>query len=119
MDFQNSNGVPIAGIKTHHLVKGKTSLADLHLSTANKLPQFLITLNGPPAALKSVTVKVEWAGKYNDACVKGKTKVLGAGPPGPPIHVGGHVKSKNGHVTWKKPLYGRALADHRLHGHRL
>ena len=104
VDFQNSNGVPIAGIATHHLVKGKTSLADLHLTTANKLPQFVITLTGAPANLKSITVRVEWAGKYNDACVKGATKVLGAGPPGPPIHVGGHVKSKNGHVTWHKPL---------------
>ena len=34
MDFQNSNGVPIAGVSTHHLVKGKTSLADLHCSVA-------------------------------------------------------------------------------------
>ncbi len=105
VEFDNNNGVPIAGIATHHLVKGKTSLADLHLSTANKLPQFLITLTGAPQDLKSVTVKVEWKGKYSDSCVKGKTKVLGAGPPGPPIHVGGHVKSKNGHVTWKKPTY--------------
>ncbi len=104
VDFQNSNGVPIAGITTHHLVNGKTSLADLHLSAANKLPQFVITMTGPPVGLKSITVKVEWAGKYNQACVKGATKVLGAGPPGPPIHVGGHVKSVNGHVTWKKPL---------------
>ena len=104
VEFDNSNGVPIAGIATHHLVKGKTSLADLHLSAANKLPQFLITLTGAPSNLKSITVKVEWAGKYSDACVKGATKVLGAGPPGPPIHVGGHVKSKNGHVTWHKPL---------------
>ncbi len=103
VDFQNSNGVPIAGIQTHHLVKGTTSLTDLHLSTNNKLPQFVITLTGAPTNLQSITVKVEWAGKYSPACV-GKGKVLGAGPPGPPIDVGGHVKSTSGHVTWKKPL---------------
>ena len=103
VDFQNSNGVPIAGIATHHLVKGKTSLKDLHLSTNDKLPQFLITLNGTAPGLKSITVKVEWAGKYDPVCVKGATKVLGAGPPGPPRNVGGHVQSKTGHVTWKRP----------------
>jgi len=103
VDFQNSNGVPIAGIATHHLVKGKTSLADLHLSTNDKLPQFLITLTGASATLKSITVKVEWTGTYSPVCVKGATKVLGAGPPGPPINVGGHVKPTSGHVTWKRP----------------
>jgi hypothetical protein len=103
VDFQNSNGVPIAGIPTHNLVKGKTSLADLHLSTDDKLPQFLITLTGASSTLKSITVKVEWAGKYSPACVSAKSKVVGAGPPGPPIHVGGHVRSVTGHVTWKKP----------------
>ena len=103
VDFENGNGVPIAGIATHHLVKGTTSLTDLHLSSSQKLPQFVITLNGAPKTLTSVTVKVEWAGKYNEACVKGATKVIGAGPPGPPIHVGGHVVSVHGHVTWKKP----------------
>jgi hypothetical protein len=104
VDFQNGNGVPIAGVSTHHLVKGTTSLADLHLTTADKLPQFVITMKGAPAGLKSITVRVEWSGKYDPSCVAGKTKVKGAGPPGPPIHVGGHVQSVNGHVTWKKPL---------------
>ena len=103
VDFQNSNGVPIAGIATHHLVKGKTSLADLHLSTNNKLPQFLITLTGTAPGLKSITVKVEWSGKYSPACVSAKNKVLGAGPPGPPVNVGGHVKPASGHVTWNRP----------------
>jgi hypothetical protein len=105
VDFENSNGVPIAGIAQHHLVKGKTSLADLHLSAANKLPQFLITMVGAPANLKSITVKVQWAGTYNEKCVKGATKVLGAGPPGPPTHVGGHVMGVTGHVTWKAPAH--------------
>jgi hypothetical protein len=104
VDFQNANGVPIAGIPTHHLVKGKTSLTDLHLSTNEKLPQFVITLTGAPTNLKSITVKVEWAGKYSPTCVHKGTKVLGAGPPGPPIDVGGHVKPTSGHVTWHKPL---------------
>jgi len=109
VDFENSNGVPIAGIATHHLVNGKTSLKDLNLSASNKLPQFLITIVGAPAGLKSITVKVEWAGKYSEKCVKGVTKVLGAGPPGPPINVGGHVQSVTGHVTWKRPKsYGHS-----------
>jgi hypothetical protein len=103
VDFENSNGVPIAGIKTHKLVKGKTSLKDLNLSSTNKLPQFLLTMTGPPAGLKSITVKVEWAGSYSSKCVLGAAKVLGAGPPGPPIDVGGHVTSTTAHVTWKKP----------------
>jgi Fibronectin type III domain len=105
VDFQNSNGVPIAGVSTHHLVKGKTSLTDLHLSTNNKLPQFLITLTGASASLKSITVKVVWTGKYSPKCVAGAAKVLGAGPPSPPIDVGGHVVSRSGHVTWKRPLH--------------
>lgn len=103
VDFENSNGVPIAGIKTHKLVKGKTSLTDLNLSADEKLPQFVISLTGAPAGLKSITVQVEWSGKYNSQCVSAKSHVVGAGPPGPPVHVGGHVHSMTGHVTWKPP----------------
>jgi len=103
-DFENANGVPIPGVSTHHLVKGTTGLSDLNLSTVNKLPQFLITMNNPPAGLTSITVKVEWSGKYDPACVAGASKVVGAGPPSPPRHVGGKVKAKHGRVTWKTPL---------------
>jgi hypothetical protein len=103
VDFETSNGTPIPGIKTHHLSKGTTSLTDLHLSTNHALPQFLLTLVNPPSTLKSVTIRVEWSGKYLPQCVVASTGVKGAGPPGPPIDVAGHVTHGNADVTWKPP----------------
>jgi len=46
---------------------------------------------------------VEWAGRYIPACVTASNGVRGAGPPGPPINVSGHVTTGSADVTWKPP----------------
>ncbi len=69
VDFQDGSGNPIAGIPQHHFDgTGLTSLTDLHLSTQNALPQFLISLNNPTTPIGSVRVKLTWTGTASSAC---------------------------------------------------
>lgn len=87
IDFEDASGNPIVGVGTHALDgTGTADLTDLHLSTQNALPQFLITLANPTAPISEVQVKLTWTGTYSTDCVKGDTLVTGlpsAPPPNP------------------------------------
>lgn len=84
IDFEDASGNAIPGVATHTLDgTGTTDLTDLHLSTQNALPQFLITLANPTSPISEVQVKLTWTGTYSTDCVKGSTIVTGL-PTGPP-----------------------------------
>jgi hypothetical protein len=78
VDFEDQDGNPIPGFNTHTLdASGTTSLTDLHLTTQNALPQFLITLNNEVNKVTEVVVKLTWSGQYSQDCVQPGTTVSG------------------------------------------
>ena len=84
--FEDGDGNPIPGVPAKPLdATGAVDLTGLNLSTANGLPQFLITLVGQTGAPASVQVELTWTGADDPSCVKTGTTVTHGPPVGGPV----------------------------------
>jgi hypothetical protein len=71
VQFQNVDGDTIAGVPTQTLDNtGSINLKPLTKLAGGTLPQFVITLQNPPANLTEVDVKLTWTAQYSAACLK-------------------------------------------------
>jgi hypothetical protein len=77
VQFENPDGVPLAGTPTQALdSQGSVNLSPLNLTTKAPLPQFLITFK-PPITSTSVTVKLTWSALFSTTCLQPGTTAHG------------------------------------------
>jgi hypothetical protein len=76
VEFADGAGNPITTIPSRNLdASGAVDLTGLDLNTAAGLPQFIITLDGAPADVGQLAVKLTWTDSYDPACVAPGTTV--------------------------------------------
>lgn len=76
VQFADAGGNAITSIPTQSIdANGAVDLSGLGLSTANGLPQFIITLTGASGGVTQLTVKLSWTASYDPDCVGSGTTV--------------------------------------------
>jgi hypothetical protein len=71
VEFEDADGNPLPGVPTTDLSStGFIDLSHFNLSTRNGLPQFVLTLNKPPANLTQVVLVLKWQAAYSPNCLQ-------------------------------------------------
>ena len=71
VQFDDGDGNPLPGLPLRQLDKtGAVDLADLNLASSTGLPEFLVSLNNPPANLAAVEIRLTWTADYSPTCLQ-------------------------------------------------
>ena len=102
VEFEDADGNPLPGVPTTALSStGFIDLSHFDLSTRSGLPQFVLTLNKPPANLTQVVLVLKWQATYSPSCLQPGTTAT------PPLTQGYRLEGGDGGIfDYNRPYRG-------------